>query len=244
MHDRLLAMQHSKLNFLCLKVQKRAVMVCRSLYLHLGLCCSIWPGRCMDPCCTAESDFTPPLRLAPVCWHLKNQIALSSETRAPAWKGERAAVCRGEKKREKEREIMRLWESINNEENTPHPKRWGGWVSKLPPPSISSLVLWEQAGAAESGFSRALAQIICQTKSVSNMSTSCEHRKQPSTQSRACKELVSSYSSPPLLCLFAETQYNRNQLQPLNRWKTVGSLHWRQTESHPPGSSFWLLSLV
>lgn len=82
------------------------------------------------------------------------------------------------------------------EGNTLHPVRWGRWVSKLPPPSIPSSFFCVQAGAAESAFSRALAQINCQRKSVSNMSVSCERRKRPFTQSTACEESPWSCCTP------------------------------------------------
>lgn len=156
-------------------------MVRRMLYLCLDPGSSIWLGLCMDPDYTAEAGITPPPRRAPVCWHLKNQIALSSETRGVKDSGLVSGVI--------ERENMwSLKKERTSKEIPPHPVRWGRWVSKLPPPSIPSSFFRAQAGAAESAFSRALAQIICQGKSVSNTSVSCECRKQPSTQSTACED--------------------------------------------------------
>lgn len=145
-------------------------MVRRMLYLCLGPGCSIRPGLRMDPDCTAEAGITPPPRQAPVCWHLKNQIALSSET----WGVKGSSLV----SRAIERKYVVVKKRKSIEGNTPHPVRWGRWVSKLPPPSIpSSFFFSVQAGAAESAFSQALAQINCQRKSVSNMSVSCERRK-------------------------------------------------------------------
>lgn len=121
-----------------------------------------------------EAELTPPLRQAPLCWHLKNQTALSSETwdlqaeeRQP-FVGEikkyteEEEICGKRKKNKRERKKSEGSSTWNT-------TRRGRWVSKLRPPSTPFFSPCGLVGAAESGFSRALAPINCQEKSVSNM---------------------------------------------------------------------------
>lgn len=150
------------------------------LYLCLGPRCPIRPRLCMVPNWTAVAGITPPPGQTPVCWHLKNQIALSGETRGVKGSSLVSRVM--------ERENM--WslkkEKKKFEGNTPHPCKMREMSFKAAPSLNPFLCM--QVRAAENTFSWASAQIICQRKSVSNTSTSCKGRKRPSTQSTACEE--------------------------------------------------------
>lgn len=163
-------------------------MVCCMLYLCLDPESSTWPQVFMV--------LGPPLRLGQLLhpgrllcvdiWKTKHQSAMKHET---CMCRRKEAVWWGQWEKMQEREgdgeeicAHKKWE--NNEGNAPHPVRWGGWVSKLPPPLGSFFLFCVHSAASESAFSWALVQINHLRKSVSNMRVSCECRKLLSTQSK------------------------------------------------------------
>ena len=140
------------------------------LYLCLGPRCPIRPQLCMVPNWTAVAGITPPPRAGScVLTFEKNQIALSGETRGVKGSSLVSRVM--------ERENMWLLkkEKKKFEGNTPHPWKMREMSFKAAP-SLNPF-LGVQVRAAENTFSWASAQIICQRKSVSNTSASCERQE-------------------------------------------------------------------
>lgn len=109
-------------------------MVRRMLYLRLDPGSSIWLGLCVDPDYSAEAGITPPPSQAPACWHLKNQIALSSET----WGVKDSVLVSGVAEREN---MWSLKKSKNIEGNTLTPRKMREMSFKAAPSLDPFLIL-------------------------------------------------------------------------------------------------------
>lgn len=139
---------------------KRVLWWCVACCIYVwALSVPIWPWTLTV---RLRLGVTPPPRQAPVCWHLKNQIALSSETRALHEEERAAVLVRRVKEREWEKKYVVVKKKgkkkkrrENNEGNTPHPADEGDeFQSCSLPPFLPPFLCagWSSWECSPSGF--------------------------------------------------------------------------------------------